>query len=364
MLRGRTAIQGNSADRLVRIMRFFLPVPLLAIWLLAFLWGSQPVAALYVQEAGATAQTYSIRTSYSSSGTFPSTENPIFASGNLSNGGTNVSTKPQKTPGSTSRRVGAPTPSQTATATATATPASTTTATALATPSPTPTATSVPTASPVPIIAAANQSRTTYTTNFPLTENPISEGGNWINGGTTGLDWTNVQTTTNKAFGTQPGNSPNPFNDSTAVVTGSWANDQSAQATVYVTSAPGSCCAEVELRLRTTITAHSITGYEFNCSVAPSNPYMEIVVWPGPLEPNLSDYPMVATRFDMGCVNGDVLTATAVGSTLTFSKNGVAVLSSTDGTYAGGAPGIGFYLQNQTGINANYGFSSFSAAGN
>ena len=31
-------------------------------------------------------------------------------------------------------------------------------------------------------------SQGTYTTNFPLTENPILENGNWINGGTTGLD--------------------------------------------------------------------------------------------------------------------------------------------------------------------------------
>src|SRR5438046_7973905 len=31
-----------------------------------------------------------------------------------------------------------------------------------------------------------------YTTNFPLTENPISEGGNWINGLTNGIDWSDV----------------------------------------------------------------------------------------------------------------------------------------------------------------------------
>jgi hypothetical protein len=38
-------------------------------------------------------------------------------------------------------------------------------------------------------------------TNFPLTEDPISEGGNWIGGGTTGLDWNNVQTTPGFANG-------------------------------------------------------------------------------------------------------------------------------------------------------------------
>src|SRR3977135_3659907 len=60
----------------------------------------------------------------------------------------------------------------------------------------------------------------TYFTNFPATENPMSESSNWINGGTTGLSWTNVRTTTNKGFGTQPGNSSNPFDDSIAVLTG------------------------------------------------------------------------------------------------------------------------------------------------
>ena len=31
-----------------------------------------------------------------------------------------------------------------------------------------------------------------YSTTFPLTENPISEGGSWTNGGATGLGWANV----------------------------------------------------------------------------------------------------------------------------------------------------------------------------
>jgi len=212
----------------------------------------------------------------------------------------------------------------------------------------------------------------TYSTNFPAAENPVSESGNWINGGTTGLDWTDVRTTTGKAFGTQSGNDSNPFNDSVALLTGSWGNDQVAQATLYVTSTPASCCVEVELRLRSTITAHSSTGYEFGCSIASSSPYMGITVWPGELQPTLNDYPTVAFRGDTGCVDGDVLGATAVGSTLTFFKNGEAVLSGTDTTFSEGAPGIGFFLHNQTGImnfllhnqtgiNAHYGFINFAA---
>lgn len=39
------------------------------------------------------------------------------------------------------------------------------------------------------ILIASLLSGKTYSTKFPLTESPISEGGNWINGSTEGLDW-------------------------------------------------------------------------------------------------------------------------------------------------------------------------------
>src|SRR4051794_2598221 len=69
-----------------------------------------------------------------------------------------------------------------------------------------------------------------YTTNFPLTENPISEGAQWTTGLATGLDWANVRTTPGLAFGTQSGSGG--FNDSLAVLKGAWTPDQSATATV------------------------------------------------------------------------------------------------------------------------------------
>ena len=50
-------------------------------------------------------------------------------------------------------------------------------------------------------------------------------------------------------------------------------------------SSASSVFEEVELRLRTTITPHSITGYEVNCSVSTnsSNNYLQIVRWNGAL---------------------------------------------------------------------------------
>ena len=56
------------------------------------------------------------------------------------------------------------------------------------------------------------EARNSYSTNFPLTEDPISEGGRWING-SVGLDWKNCRTTPGLAFGTQSGANPPPYDD-------------------------------------------------------------------------------------------------------------------------------------------------------
>ena len=73
-----------------------------------------------------------------------------------------------------------------------------------------------------------------YSTNFPLTENPISENGRWINGKAVGLDWSDVSTTGGFARGQQTpdGGGSKNFNDATALLAGSWGPDQTAQAVV------------------------------------------------------------------------------------------------------------------------------------
>jgi len=55
----------------------------------------------------------------------------------------------------------------------------------------------------LPAPAAATRKHGTYTTEFRLTESPISEGGNWINGKAAGLDWSDVATVTGLAFGVE-----------------------------------------------------------------------------------------------------------------------------------------------------------------
>jgi chitodextrinase len=206
-----------------------------------------------------------------------------------------------------------------------------------------------------------------YSTTFPLTENPISEGGNWINGGTTGLDWTNVRTSTNFVFGTMPGDAPGnaTYADSTAILNGTWGPNQTVQATVAVTNAAtsSSIFEEVELRLRTTIAPHSITGYEVNCSVVNSSSgnYMQVVRWNGPLA-SWTGLNGVTHR----CVTGDVIKATVTGTSsalITVYLNGTQVMTATDpNPFNSGNPGVGFFLQGATGLDANYGFSQFSAS--
>lgn len=206
-------------------------------------------------------------------------------------------------------------------------------------------------------------SQGTYTSNFSQTENPISEGGKWFNGGSVGSDWANVRTTPGLAFGTQPGNLGGNarYADSTAVLAGTWGPNQTVQGTIAVTNASNApeVYQEVELRLRTAIKSHQITGYEVNCSIScnPKNFYLQIVRWNGPL----NSWKLLGARTAHG-VNGDVLKATINGSTITAYLNGAEIFQVTDGTFTSGSPGIGFYLQGATGLNPDFGFSNFTAS--
>jgi hypothetical protein len=206
-----------------------------------------------------------------------------------------------------------------------------------------------------------------YTTSFPLTENPISEGGNWINGATVGLDWSDSRSENGHGYGWEIQQIPY-YNDATSLLTGTWGADQQATATVYVTTPPAGpqCSAEVELRLRSALAAHSNTGYEITWSVgAGSSGYLIIVRWNG----TIGDFSYLANLHgsQYNVVNGDVVVARIVGNVISAYKNGVQQASvnitSIGGTvYNSGQPGMGFCM-NQTcaGINATYGYTSFSA---
>src|SRR5687767_4542511 len=66
-------------------------------------------------------------------------------------------------------------------------------------PGPAPAPVPAPAPGPVPAPAPPPNASVTYSTTFPLAENPISEGGRWFNNGTL---WTKVRTENGLAFGT------------------------------------------------------------------------------------------------------------------------------------------------------------------
>jgi hypothetical protein len=211
------------------------------------------------------------------------------------------------------------------------------------------------------LLSGAEAIAGTYSTNFPLTENPISEGGWWIGGKSVGLAWSDFGSVPGLAFGTQLGTSPGVDDDSIALLTGTWGPDQTVQATVKTVNQNDSISEELEIRLRSTVTANSSTGYECNFSARSSaNAYVQIVRWNGPF----GNWTGLDGRSgsSMALHNGDTITCTISGSTITAYINGVQKLQVVDSTFTSGNPGIGAYLQNATGVNADYGFTSFAAS--
>ena len=201
----------------------------------------------------------------------------------------------------------------------------------------------------------------TYVTKFDSTENPISEGGHWTNGGSVGLDWTNVSTTKGLAIGHEGGTID--YTDATAILTGTWEADQSAAATVHSVNQNDACYEEVELRLRSSLSPHSCTGYEISMKCSKSSAaYLIIVRWNGPV----GDF-TVLRELDgssYGVSDGDSVKATIVGHVITAYINGVQKGTATDTTFAKGNPGMGFNLHGCTGNNSDYGYTSFRAEGN
>jgi hypothetical protein len=201
----------------------------------------------------------------------------------------------------------------------------------------------------------------TYTTLFPLTENPISEGGSWINGQTDGIDWHDMSTTPGLAIGHQSGAS---YTDGTALLTGSWGPTQTAEAVVHASHPQDDCYQEVELRLRSAVAPHTCTGYEISFKATKtSGAYLIIVRWNGAVGD--FTYLLDVSGAQYGVTEGDVVKATISGDVITAYLNGATVGTATDGTYATGNPGMGMNLETSdstcVGTNGNYGFTRYTA---
>jgi len=200
-----------------------------------------------------------------------------------------------------------------------------------------------------------------YTTDFNLTETVISEGGRWSNASSL---WSNVQTSGGLAFGTQTGLEVSPnFNDSTALLSG-FSPNVTLTAVVHLSpNISDGQTHEVELLFRMAQTTTTTRGYEMSFDTAGN---VTLVRWNG----DLGNYTFVNHTGGEnpevgGLKNGDVISATASGSTFTASVNGVRIYSATDSTFLTGQPGIGFFIRDSVTANAEfqsrYAFTSLTA---
>jgi hypothetical protein len=217
-----------------------------------------------------------------------------------------------------------------------------------------------------------------YSTRFENDEDPISEGGMWINGQTDGIDWIDCMTQNggevcgkvsrmtvaerraeqvHSEASAAESATAGDYDDPTAVLEGEWGRNQHAKATVFCRNPTNAYFQEVEIRLRSSITPHSCTGYEvFWRALKTEEGYAEIVRWNGPIGDFTSLARRVGTEF--GVKDGDVVEATIEGNVLKGYINGVEVISATDDDFANGSPGVGFnfFVSN---TNVDHGFTSF-----
>jgi hypothetical protein len=217
-----------------------------------------------------------------------------------------------------------------------------------------------------------------YRTSFDLDEDPISEGGMWLNGKKDGIDWADVITKNGLAYGAltrmtaterrvEQGNldpssgegaaPEGDYDDPTAVLTGAWGKNQHAKGSVVSKNPTDEYFQEVEIRLRSAIKPHLCTGYEvfFRCLKTESG-YAEIVRWNGKVGDFTSLKKLVGPEY--GVKGGDVVEATIRGNHIQGFINGIEVISATDDLFTNGSPGIGFnFFVGNT--NVDHGFAHF-----
>jgi hypothetical protein len=218
-----------------------------------------------------------------------------------------------------------------------------------------------------------------YRTRFQTGEDPISEGGLWLNGLKDGVDWTDVITKNGLAYGAvsrmgvaerrmEQGNLSSgsaagesapegDYDDPTAVLSGGWGANQHAKAEVFSRNQTEDYFQEVQIRLRSTLATHRCTGYEviWRC-LTTENAYVEIVRWNGAV----GDFTSLARveGLPYGVKSGDLVEATVDGHVITAFTNGVEVLSAADDTFDTGGPGIGFNF-GVGDTNVDHGFTYF-----
>lgn len=193
-----------------------------------------------------------------------------------------------------------------------------------------------------------------YSTQFSLTESPISESGNWVSQCTSR---TRVNTSGGVAFGTQTIHAPNPFDDSYAYVAGSWPNDVEVIVTAFKGTTNGIQEIEILLCVTDAASSASMTCYEFN--IAHDGSYANCYAWLG-LANNINQFDQIAgTSVSGGVSNGYKFRGRRQGTALTLDVDRLGgsgwenLITASDSRYTSGGAGIGFYRDNNLGTPGN-----------
>lgn len=206
-----------------------------------------------------------------------------------------------------------------------------------------------------------------YSTSFPLTENPITEGGRWRS--TQDPNQTAVRTTTGEAFGTNVA-AAGLFDDSHAFLT-AFVGAVRIRAVVFKGAGTNQSYEEIELlgnfrddyATRSTIYGDTTSnGYEWN--VAWNGAYQNVGRWKGAA--------LDSTAPDFTPANGDIMEMliqpVAGNVSIQCLWNSVLKINVTDSDplkITSGWPGIGFFISNSGGgtpTNSNFGFSQITVS--
>lgn len=212
-----------------------------------------------------------------------------------------------------------------------------------------------------------------YSTSFSGTENPLSEGGLWTNGGAFGVS--SMRKSGGLCYGTQVVNATvPPYVDSIAAYTsGVWGPDQWVIGTVFSQNPQNGSSTtfqELELWVRVTFGPDSTLckGYDTNIRVVTDGSgYCQI----GRRNGTVND-----TNFAGGSDNtvtgitlatGNRIALSVIGNTIRVYKDsggGFSLINSAvDTTYpTGGAPGIGHWQHGPDGAINDYGFTFWEAS--
>lgn len=187
---------------------------------------------------------------------------------------------------------------------------------------------------------------TSYSTNFAVDENPISEGGKWEAGAASGY-YGSPRTLGGKCFAGSTV-TPGELDDNLAQLTSaaySIPADCTVSATISKSTGSKTDSFEVGIYARRRRISGFYRGYEvllgFNASE------FQVVKWLGVATSFPANFEILSTSGIPAAISdGDVFTADFIGNVITVYRNGVLFNTTTDETdpWLDGYPGMGFFV--------------------